>query len=128
MAKFTTPDGSKVAIDEARVIRVRNAITTEQGKTRIDWAMMTLVEEPIEEVVPIIRAKLDSLTALSDLANKKVWFDAKKAVGPLPITDIQRNSGFSSSFKMNYVQYVVETPDQVRDVIKTAGGDPVPDA
>jgi hypothetical protein len=129
MAKFTAPDGSQVVVDEARVIRIRQTVAGEEGKTRIDWTMLSLVKEPLDEVVPIISAKLGSLTALTGLADKKVWFDAKPAVGPLPITDGQRSSGFNSSFKiMNYLQYVVETPDQVRAVIKAAGGAPVPDA
>jgi hypothetical protein len=129
MAKFTAPDDSKVTVDETRVIRIRHTISGEDGKTRIDWAMMSLVKESIDDVVPIIRAKLASLASLTDLANKKVWFDAKQAVGPLPITDMERNRGFNSSFKiMGYLQYVVETPDQVRQVIKAAGGIPVGDA
>jgi hypothetical protein len=129
MAKFTAPDDSKVIVDETRVIRIRQTISGEDGKTRIDWAMMSLVKESIDDVVPIIRVKLASLASLTDLANKKVWFDAKQAVGPLPITDMERNSGFNSSFKiMGYLQYVVETPDQVRQVIKAAGGVPVGDA
>jgi hypothetical protein len=129
MATFTAPDGSKVVVDETRVLRIRHTISDEAGKTRIDWAMMSLVKEPIDAVAPIIRAKLPSLTSLTDLAGKKVWFDAKQAVGPLPITDSQRTSGFNSSFKiMSYLQYVVETPDQVRQVIKDASGNPVGDA
>jgi hypothetical protein len=130
MAKFTAPNDRKVTIDETRVIRIRATVYGENAlaQTRVDWAVMSLVKEPPEEVVPVIKAKLKSLAVLSALQGRKVWFDAKQAVGPLPITPSQEDSGFRSSIKiMGYRQYVTETPAQVRAVIKAAGGDPVQD-
>ena len=134
MAKFTAPDGSKVTIDAARVIRIREAVSGENtgenagAKTRVDWTIVSLVKEPIEQVVSLVQTKLTSLAVLSALEGKKIWFDAKQAVGPLPITRTQKNSGFNSSIKiMGYRQYVTEAPDKVRAVIAAAGGNPVED-
>jgi hypothetical protein len=68
---------------------------------------------------PIIWAKLTSLAALTALGNKKIWVDAKEAVGPLPITPSQKDSGFNSSIKITgYRQYVTESPDEVRAVLR----------
>ena len=130
MAKFTGPDGSKVTVDPKRVIRIRETISGENSgsKTRIDWTMMSLVKETLSEVVPVVQAILDSLTSLTALEGKKIWFDAKQAVGPLPITDTQKKLGFNSSIKiMGYRQYVIESPAKVRAVIKSAHGDPLDD-
>jgi hypothetical protein len=128
MVQFTAPDGSKVTIDPSRVIRIRPTAYGENAdaKTRIDWTIMSLVKEPIDDVVPRIKATLKSLAVLSGLDGRKIWFEAKQAVGPLPVTPSQKNSGFNSSIKlMGYRQYVTETPEEVRSVIKNAGGDPV---
>jgi hypothetical protein len=128
MAQFTAPDGSKVTVDPSRVIRIRQTVYGEStdAKTRIDWAVMSLVTEPLDDVVRLIKAKLTSPAALSTLDGRKIWFEAKQAVGPLLVTPTQKNSGFNSSIKiMGYRQYLTETPDEVRFVIKNAGGAPV---
>jgi hypothetical protein len=36
-----------------------------EGNTRIDWAIMSLVKERIEEVVPLVKAELPSLAVLT---------------------------------------------------------------
>ncbi len=132
MAKLTAPDGSKLTIDAKRVVRIRQTLSGENtgenagAKTRIDWAVMSLVKEPMEQVVPLIQEKLSSLAALTAADGKKLWFDAKQAIGPLPPTKSQKDSGFNSSIKiMGYRQYVTETPGEVRAAIKAAGGDPI---
>jgi len=128
MIKLTAPDGSKVTIDARLVIRIRATVSGESGaaRTRIDWAIMSLVKEPVEQVVPLVKSELPALATLTALEGRKLWFNAKQAVGPLPITPSQKQSGFQSSIKiMGYRQYVVETPDEVRSVIAAAGGSPV---
>jgi hypothetical protein len=128
MIKLTAPDGSRVSIDGKSVQRVRATLTDEgaNARTRIDWAIMSLVKEAPGQVVPLVKAELPSLAVLTALQGKKVWFDAKQAVGPLPITPSQKQSGFASSIKiMGYRQYVVETPDQVRAILSAAHGSPL---
>jgi hypothetical protein len=89
---------------------------------------MSLVEELIDNVVSLVQAKLKSLTALGTLDGRKIWFDVRQAVGPHPVNPSQTSNGFSSSIKlMGYRQYVTVAPDEVRSVIKAAGGEPVED-
>ncbi len=41
-----------------------------------------------------------ALTALTACVNEKIWFDAKQAVGPLPVIPLYQQSGFNSSIKI----------------------------
>src|SRR5262245_28497663 len=123
--ELTAPDGSRITIDGKLVQRLRETFSggNADANTRVDWAIMSLVQEPIEEAVSLVKAELPSLAVLSALNGRKVWFNAKQAVGPLPITRSQIDSGFKSSIKiMGYRQYVTETPNEVRAVITAAGG------
>jgi hypothetical protein len=131
MMTLTAPDGSSVEIDEKRVVRARRTISGESSNaaTRIDWVMMSLVQEPIDKVAPLIRRKLTSFTSLTSRDGSKIWFDAKQAVGPLPLTPSQDDGVVKSSIKlMGYRQFVTEDPDEVRSVLQKADGDPLPDA
>lgn len=132
MITLTAPDGSRVKINGKLVVRARRTVSGEYGgdngdaKTRVDWAEMQLVKEPIDEVASLVKKELPSFTALTARDGPRIWFDAKQAVGPLPLTASLRNGGVKSAIKiMNYRQYVTETPSEVREVIVNAGGDPV---
>jgi len=128
MIKLTAPDGSAVEIDGRLVQRLRQTVSGEnsQAKTRIDWVVISFVKEQVDQAARLVKAELPSLAVLTALEDRKVWFDGKQAIGPLPITPSQQNSGFKSSIKiMGYRQYVVETPAEVRAVIRAAGGTPL---
>jgi hypothetical protein len=130
MISLTAPDGSRVKIDGKRVLRARRTISGESSNasTRIDWAIMNLVQEPIDEVAALIGKELDSFTSLTSRDGSKIWFDGTKVVGPLPLTPSQADGAVKSSIKlMGYRQFVTETPERVRSVLKKAGGDPLPD-
>lgn len=130
MITLTAPDGSSVKIEGKRVVRARRTVSGESSNasTRIDWAIMNLVQEPIDRVAPLIRKELKSFTSLTSRDGSKIWFDAKQAVGPLPLTPSQSDGVVKSSIKlMSYRQYVTETPEEVRSILAKAGGDPIPD-
>jgi hypothetical protein len=130
MITLTAPDGSRVKIDGKRVLRARRTISGESSNasTRVDWVIMNLVQEPIDKVAPLIRKELKSFTSLTSRDGSKIWFDATKAVGPLPLTPSQNDGVVKSSIKlMGYRQFVTETPEQVRSILKKADGDPLPD-
>lgn len=92
----------------------------------MDWEITQLVTEPIDIAAAAIKAELSSFTCLTTSDGSKIWFDAKKATGPLPISPSQKQGGVRSSIKiMGYRQYVAETPTEVRTVISNAGGTPV---
>jgi hypothetical protein len=128
MIKLSASDGSEASIDGKFVQRIRQTVSGEDpdAQTRIDWAIMSLVKESPDQVARLVKEELPSLAALTALEGRRVWFNAKLAVGPLPVTPTQKKSGFRSSIKiMGYRQYVIETPDEVRAVISAAGGTPV---
>ena len=132
MITLTAPDGSKVKLDGKLVVRARRAVVGERGgdnrgaQTRVDWAIMSLVTEPLDDVVGKVKRELRSFAALTSRDGSRIWFNAKKVVGPLPITAKQRTGGVRSSIKlMNYRQFVKETPSEVREVLKKAGGSPL---
>lgn len=129
MITLTNQVGKKLKIDEKLIIRARRTVYGEskKAKTRIDWAIKNFVLEPIDKVADLIAKKKNSFVFLTARDGDKIWFDAKKVVGPLPITESQMRFGYKSSIKlMNYRQYVVETEAQVRKTIKDAGGKPIP--
>jgi hypothetical protein len=132
MITLTAPDGTAVSIDAELVVRARRTISGERGgeggdaQTRVDWEITQLVTEPIDTAAALIKAELSSFTSLTTSDGSKIWFDAKKATGPLPVTSSQKQGGVKSSIKiMGYRQYVTETPPEVRTVIANAGGTPV---
>jgi len=132
MITLTAPDGSQVSIDAKLVLRARRTISGENSdenegaQTRIDWAIMSLVRESISQASALIKVDLPSFTALTGRDGSEIWFNAKLAVGPLPITPSQRTGGIKSSIKiMGYRQFVSEAPEQVRAVIRAAGGTPL---
>lgn len=106
MVTLTAPDGTGVNIDAAEVIRARRTVSGERGgdngnaRTRIDWAITQLVLEPIEEVAPAIKAALPSFTCLTTTDGSKIWFDALKVSGPLPITAGQKQNSVRLSIKI----------------------------
>lgn len=131
MITFTAPDNSSVKIDGSLVVRARRAVygesISEGAQTRIDWAYMQLVKEPLSEVVIAIKAELPTFDFLTGRDGSQIWFNARKAVGPMPLTDNQRIGGARSAIKiMGYRQYVTETEEEVRALLSAHGGTVLP--
>lgn len=120
---FTAPDETRVQIDGSQVIRVRQTIhgENEAASTRIDWLVMDLVKEPVEDVVLQIRSSLPALTHLTGGNDVPIWFDASKADGPHPVPEKIEKLGFQSLLKLGSCdQYVVEDNETVRLVLAAA--------
>lgn len=131
MFSLTAPDGSSVSIDGSLVVRARRAIDGEQlssgVKTRIDWVQMQLAREPLNEVIAAILDELKTFVFLTSRDGSRIWFNAAKAMGPLPLTPSQEDGVVHSSLKlMGYRQYVVESPENVRSLLKNNGGVALP--
>jgi hypothetical protein len=129
MINLTGPDGSRVAIDGSLVVRARRTVTGENpaAKTRIDWPDMQLVKEPIDEVGPLIRTELVTFTTVTARDGSKIWFNGKLAAGPISLTPDQLDGVVRSAIRlMGYRQYVCETPDEVRAILRAAGGSVLP--
>jgi hypothetical protein len=130
MIRLTALDDSQLSIDGTLVVRARRTVAGEddtgRAKTRIDWAIMSLVKETIDQVAPLVKSELPSFTALTSQDGSKIWFNAKQAVGPLPITPSQQTGGVRSSVKLMGARlFVTETPEEVRAVLSAAGGTPI---
>lgn len=120
---FTALNGSRLWIDGTSIYKIRASLPFESpvARSRIDWAIQSLVTEPLDVVVPLVQAVLPSLTALTSLDDAKIWFDAKQAVGPLPVLPRDLEAGFNSSLKIRGImQYVVESPLEVTRVLAAA--------
>ena len=131
MIALTAPDGTTINIDGEMVIRIRRAISgesiSEGARTRIDWVQMQLVTEPPEEVAAAVKEVLDSLVFLTSRDGTRIWFNGRKATGPLRLTPSQRDGVVQSAIKiMGYRQYVVESDDEVRQLLRESGGTVLP--
>lgn len=132
MITLTSPDGANIQIDPKRVLRARRAVYGEQlkegARTRIDWALgMQLVREPIEQASLLIKAEMSEFVFLTSRDGSQIWFDARKASGPIPLFPYQQDGVVHSSLNvMKYRQFVVETPDAVRMLLSANGGDVLP--
>ncbi len=129
MPTFTRPDGAPVNISAGHVMRARRTISGEapSGGTRIDWAEAQIVRESIDVVGPAIRAENQHITFVTTRDGSKVWFDARKVVGPLEPPPSQIAHGYLSSMTlMGYRQYARESMRELADIIKAAGGAPLP--
>ena len=130
MAQFTDPAGGKVSIPGVAVGRIRRTLDAEApptAHTRVDWAQMTFVQEHPEPVAQAIKAELPSLASLHGPDNTPVWFNAKAAQGPLPLSPREVRPGVNSVIViLNKRQPVRETAEQVAQVLTAAGGTPFP--
>jgi hypothetical protein len=132
MIKLTAPDGTHLTIDAKLVVRARRTVEAEAGeanpeaRTRIDWATISFVRETIDKVAPLVKSELQSFTVLTSRDGSKIWFNAKQAVGPLPVTPSQQADGLKSCVKIgSFRQFFTETPEEVSKVISDAGGTPL---
>jgi hypothetical protein len=129
--RITSPEGILTDVDGRLVVRARRAISGEQlsegARTRIDWHQMNLAQEPLDHVVAAVRAELATFVAVTSSDGSKIWINAAKATGPVPLTPSQMQGGVRSSLKiMGYRQFVTETPDEIRAIITAANGVALP--
>lgn len=83
------------------------------------------------EVKALADAERPANKALSQLSSKNHWpiyFDGERAKGPLQVTENEVNkSGYNSAFLIGKKKIpVINTPQEVFDVIAAAGGETLP--
>ena len=123
MTKFTNLDGSKIDVESKYVARVRRALSHEDSlaKTRIDWGMMSLVKEEVEDVVRVISAELPTLIGVAVGQDDISYFNARKIPPVLPPISNMEPYGYRSSFKiMGYRQHSREDMDGLRKRVEDA--------
>lgn len=129
MIKLTALNGQEVAIDVALIVRIRRALSDESmggnsgAQTRIDWAEISLVREPLEQVIDLVKPELPSLVVATAPDGTRIWFDALRAVGPFDLMPSEMVGGARSTIVLGgHRQRLFETSDKVRLIIREAGG------
>jgi hypothetical protein len=132
MIKLTALNGQEVAIDVAQIVRIRRAFRDEGAgagggaQTRIDWAEISLVREPLDEVIAIVKPELPSLTVATAPDGTKIWFDALQVIGPFDLMPSEMVGGARSTIELaGHRQRLFETSDKMRLIIRSAGGNPL---
>jgi len=132
MIMLTGLDGLAIAIDAARIVRIRRTLADEStagnrgAQTRIDWETMSLVREPLDQVIALVRPAVPSLTVATAPDGTRIWFDALRVVGPVALAPKDMVGGARSTIELGgYTQRLFETAERVRAIIRDAGGQPL---
>ena len=68
-----------------------------------------------------------TFTAVTARDGSKIWFNGKLAAGPIGLTPDLLDGVVRSAIRlMGYRQYVTETPQEVRTILRAAGGTVLP--
>lgn len=131
MIELTLVLGPKALLDGTKVLRIRGAVKLDDpaAKTRIDWDEPMVVTEEPEFVAGKVGAELPDLRQLSYITGKPVWFNGKKASGPLRLLSSEAVDGVRSAFMIGgKKQLVANTHEEVAAIIASAKGDvrPIP--
>lgn len=132
MIRLTALDGQEIVIETGRIVRIRRTLAGESvaenrgAHTRIDWVETSLVCEPLDHVVALVKAELPSLAAVTAPDGTRIWFDALRVVGPVALAPKDMVGGARSTIELGgHTQRLFETADQVRAIIRDAGGQPL---
>jgi hypothetical protein len=131
MIILTAPDGGQVPINGPDVVRIRDVFPEEtpekSARCHIDRPAVVFVTEVTSDVVIRVKTENKNIGQLKLPTGGPVWFDAKKASGPLRLIKGQYPANARSSLSLSgKLQYVADTHDEVRAAIQAAGGTPLP--
>ncbi len=127
-------DGVDVEVKPSNIVRVRQTESAlqEKGNSRVDGLVIPFYNDQPKAVADMVNAAIKSFVDLRQPGGKPVWFDAAKASGPVPVSEVDQvlvpNHGQIRSALMigNGIQYVNNTPEEVFAVIDKWGGDAEP--
>jgi hypothetical protein len=131
MIILTAPDGGQTPINGADVVRIRDVYPEESpeksARCHIDRPAVVFVTEATSNVVTRVKTENNNIGQLTLPTGGPVWFDAKKASGPLRLIRGQYPANARSSLSLaGKLQFVADAHDQVRAAILAAGGTPLP--
>ena len=130
MIRLTAPDGTEARVDGARVIRIRSSYPSEANdtaRTRIDWVGLLFVREEAVAVAQQVSGEHPNLARLTLPNGDAVWFDAKRADGPIRLLPGEKDASTKSAILLaGKKQFVSNTPAEVSAAIAAAGGTPLP--
>lgn len=131
MFNLTLFSGQNVAVDGKKVVRLRPGLLHYDPpgtNSQVNWSTTSNVRDTTASVASLVQAEQGpSFTSLHSPEFGEVWFDAKKATGPLYVAPVDRWKGVQSSLEVGGKrQYVTETPQEVYNLIQHCGGTTVP--
>lgn len=131
MFEVTLVDGNKVQINETDVIRIQRAIyglMRPGSKTRVNAAQQYDVLEEASTIAATVKAVLKEKFATLTLPNgNDFWFFGPAARGPDKIFPTQKFKNLGSAvIILDQRMYVANSPQEVAQVLKAAGGQVLP--
>ncbi len=129
--ELTATDGKPTHIFVDAVVRIRGVNEGEasesSARTRIDWVELLFVREGPDVVADKVAAKRPSLACFALPNRAPVWADGKGVIGPVRTVKSERGDGVKSAIILaGKRQYLSNTPEEVRTIIRAAGGTPLP--
>lgn len=130
MITLTIPGKPPIQVDERLIVRIRASLPSDPppvGHSQVTTAQTFQIDEPPEEVASAVGQAVRSLARLTLLNNSSVWINMAKASGPIRISAQDRSEGYKSAVTINHItQRVIQTPQEISDLINAAGGTPEP--
>lgn len=136
MLTFTRKDGQKFTINGKSVLRVRQAVYSDDylgeeslpGNTRIDTDHDYYAMEALADVVAAVKTELSTLVEFHSRTGVSIWINAKEATGPLPVSQSEIKDGIHSRLTLGgrISLLVGNTHQEVHDAISAAGGNVQP--
>jgi len=131
MIELTATDGAPTHIIGSSVVRIRGVNDGEadepSARTRIDWVSLAFVREEAADVAGKVAAELPSLACFALPNHAPVWVNGMGVIGPVRTVPSERVGGVKSAILLaGKRQYLSNTPEEVRAIIKAAGGSPLP--
>jgi hypothetical protein len=129
---LTAEDSGPIHLKTSEIERIRRMTDSERdahdATTRIDYAHTVYAKEQPENVALLVAANgVPTLGRLLLPNGWPVWFDARKARGPLPVPHSAPQDSIHSALEIGgKLQYVRSTPQEVHDLIETAQGNVLP--
>ncbi|HEX4297006.1 MAG TPA: hypothetical protein VHZ56_03215, partial [Devosia sp.] len=123
-------NGTAFPVDATHIERIRAWAPGDElpaGTTRVDWLALDYATEDLGTVVKAVLSIVPSFKSLRSPIGGAVWFDARRAIGPLPVLDKQVDPQKVRSVVRigTHLQYLASTPDEVVACIRSAGGYPL---
>lgn len=134
LVTLVSDTGDRFAIEPGSVVRIRGTTDSEQtlhpgAATLIDYVVTVYSRDRPEAVVALIVSgdtgtKIGRLTLPNGLP---LWFDGRRAQGPLPIPPDYRRHGINSALNIaGRIQFVRSAPAEVFNVLTAIKGGALP--
>lgn len=131
---FTNEGGQPAQLESSLVVRMRHILPYEAAhhaaSTKVTWTRDSFAKEQPDQIAQLLLCVPGVASWLAQLALPKdrlpLWFNGKQASGPISVTS-NMPPGTNSAFLLSgKAQPVANTHQEVQDMIKDKGGNPLP--